>query len=275
MKRFNIVVLNYKRLHSFLSNFDRIEAFDPSQDKITILTCSPSEDERQRVKDFSEKYQVQVRYLTRRNFGIDQCARVEYFSGKIDNLQELLDTEYIFQFQEHYLDVKAPYSKWGAEEKFRVKGDVVPDNIIFDLDSLSRVFRENRIAAAFCDRNHPCWFQRAGSTYIAPNGGNFILSTKQINDPYIQRELNGMYHNCDNTYGWAVYAEYKWGELFFSEGRAYYDIKRDKIYSHFPRDQFYVSPDPVDALYDFYEGSSVKRILYKAKAGINKLVKSR
>jgi hypothetical protein len=174
MNRFNILVLNYRRLHSFLDNFGKIKAFDPLQDRITILTCSPSAEEKQQVKDFSEKNQVQVKYLTRRNYGIDQGARVEYFLGKIEDLSEILNTEYIFQFQDHYLDIDAPYSNWGEKENFRIKGDVVPDNVVFDLNLLSHIFRENEIIAAFCDRNNPCWFQREG-LHILPHVEGIIF----------------------------------------------------------------------------------------------------
>ena len=275
MRRFNILVLNYKRLPSFLGNFDKIKGFDSSQDRITILTCSPSEEETQLVKAFSEKYEVEVKYQIRRNFGIDQGARVEYFTGKVDTLQEVLDAEYIFQFQEHYLDIQAPYSRWGKELNFRIKGDVVPDNVTFDLNSLSHVFRENKIAAAFCDRNNPCWFQRAGYTYIAPNGGNYFLNTSLIKNDYVQTELKRMYQNCDDTYRWALYAEYKLGELFFKEGNSYCDIKRDKVYSKFPKEEFYLSPDPVDELYSFYERNLVNKIIHKAKTGIESFLKNK
>jgi hypothetical protein len=275
MRRFNILVLNYTRLPSFLGNFGKIKGFDSSQDRVTILTCSPSEEETQQVKAFSEKYEVEVKYQIRRNFGIDQGARVEYFTGKIDNLQEVLDAEYIFQFQEHYLDTKAPYSRWGKELNFKIKGDVVPDNVTFDLNLLSHVFRENKIAAAFCDRNNPSWFQRAGYTYIAPNGGNFILNTKQITNYHVQRELKRMHYNCDNTYRWATYAEYKWGELFFMEGKSYYDIKRNKVYSKFPKEEFYLSPDPINELYGYYERNLVNKIVYKAKSGIRTFLKDK
>ena len=271
MIRFNILVLNYKRLPSFLGNFDKIKGFNSSQDRITILTCSPSEEETQQVKAFSAKYEVEVKYQIRRNYGIDQGAKVEYFTGKVDTLQEVLDTEYIFQFQEHYLDIKAPYSRWGKELNFKIKGDVVPDNVTFDLDLLSHVFRENKIAAAFCDRNNPCWFQRAGYTYIAPNGGNYFLNTSLIKNDYVQTELKRMYQNCDNTYRWALYAEYKFGELLFKEGNSYYDIKRDKVYSKFPREEFYLSPDPIDELYGFYERNLVNKIIHKSITGIKSL----
>jgi len=214
-----------------------------------------------------------VTYLTRENFGIDQGARVEYFGGKIEDLREVLDTEYIFQFQDHYLDTEAEYSRWGPELNFRTKGDVVPENIIFDLNTLHDVLISNEIAAAFCDRNNPCWFQRNGVTHIAPNGGNYILHTKQLEDKNVQRELARMYRSCDNTYQWAVYAEFKWGELFFNEGNTYYDIKRDKVYSKFPKDEFYVSPDPVSKLYGFYEENLLGRILLRSNAAVKTLAR--
>ena len=273
MKRFNILVLNYKRLHSFLNNFDKISGFDRLRDKITILSCSPSTEERQQVKAFSEKYHLQATYLTRRNFGIDQCARVEYFSGKIEDFREVLHTEYIFQFQEHYLDTEAAYSRWGPELNCRIKGDVVPGNVIFALHSLHDILRSNEIAAAFCDRNNPCWFQRNGVTHIAPNGGNYVLNTRQLEDKNIQTELARMYRRCDNTYQWALYAEFKWGELFFNEGNTYYDIKRDKVYSKFPKEEFYVSPDPVSKLYGYYEGNVLDRILLRSNVAVKTLVR--
>jgi hypothetical protein len=273
MRRFDIVVLSYKRLSSFLNNFDKIKSFDSSQDRITILSCSPSEEETQQVRAFSETYEVGINYQIRPNLGIDQGARIEYFIGNIDSLQDVLDAEYIFQFQEHYLDIKAPYSRWGKELNFKIKGDVVPDNVTFDLNLLSHVFRQHKIAAAFCDRNNPCWFQRAGYSYIAPNGGNFFLSTRHINNDLVQRELKRLYHKCDNTRGWALYAEFKLGELLFKEGNNYYDIKRDKVYVKFPQDEFYVSPDPVKELYNFYERNLVNKIIDKSKTGIKNFFK--
>jgi hypothetical protein len=273
MQRFNILVLNHNRLSSFVDNFDKIRGFNSSQDRITILTCSPSEEETQQIKAFSEKYELEARYLARRNFGIDQGARIEYFTGLIDSLEEVLDTEYIFQFQDHYLDIQAPYSRWGKEFNFRIKGDVVPDNVTFDLNLLSGTFRQNDIAAAFCDRNNPCWFERAGRRHIAPNGGNYLLSTDQIKSSYAQTELKNVYQKCDDTYRWALYAEYKLGEILFKEGKRYYDIKRDKIYSEFPKDEFYISPDPVQELYDDYEAGPLNKTIRRLRSRISAIAR--
>jgi hypothetical protein len=42
---------------------------------------------------------------------------------------------------------------------------------------------------------------------------------------------------------------------------SYYDIKRDKVYAKFPKEEFYVSPDPVNTLYDYYEDNILDRIV--------------
>ena len=119
----------------------------------------------------------------------------------------------------------------------------------------------------------PVGFQREGYTYIAPNGGNYFLNTSQIKNDYVQTELKRMYHSCDNTYHWALYAEYKLGELLFKEGNSYYDIKRDKVYSKFPKEEFYLSGDPINELYGFYERNLVNKIIDKSKSVMKDFVK--
>jgi hypothetical protein len=51
-----------------------------------------------------------------------------------------------------------------------------------------------------------------------------------------------------NERGWV--ADY--GALIFEEGRRFYDIKRDRVFSTWERDLFYVSPDDVAGLYARY-----------------------
>src|SRR5690242_3892527 len=96
-RRFDVVVLTYERLGSFLGNFDRIQAFDPIRDRITIVSCSPSAAEAEEIREFERKRGLTVRYLTRENRGIDQLARAEYFTGAVGSLEENLAYAYIFQ----------------------------------------------------------------------------------------------------------------------------------------------------------------------------------
>src|SRR5215510_4342744 len=83
MKRFDIVVFNYERLDSWLRNVGRLQGFDPNLDRITIVSCSPSEKETALVRGFEAARAIRVRYLTRENRGIDQLARVDYFTGGV------------------------------------------------------------------------------------------------------------------------------------------------------------------------------------------------
>ena len=43
-----------------------------------------------------------------------------------------------------------------------------------------------------------------------------------------------------------------WGVAFFEEGRRFYDIKRDRIFSAWNPDEFYFAPDNVAQLHDYY-----------------------
>ena len=161
---------------------------------------------------------------------MDQLARIEYFTGGVGTLDENLAYDFIFQMQDHYLDTEASFSHWGPELNFRVKGDVVPDGTVFDLPALYEKLIANDLSGAFCDRHNPCWFQLGTHRYIAPNGGNFIILTTAVRDAQSYQLCLSLRNVCDNTYLWAVFAEFMWGVAFFEEGRRFYDIKRDRVF---------------------------------------------
>jgi hypothetical protein len=50
-----------------------------------------------------------------------------------------------------------------------------------------------------------------------------------------------------------VYAEFKWGELLFPEGRRVYDLARDRLMTEWKRDELYVAPDDYAALFRRYD----------------------
>lgn len=262
--RFDIVVFNYQRLWSFLNNFsERITGFDPWQDRVTIVTASPSTEEARAIEQFAVTHGITARYLERENRGLAELARVDYFTGRVGSLEANLTAEFVFQMQDHYLDAEAAWSHWGPELQHRVKGDVVPDGIVFDLDVLHAKLTTEHLAGAFADRNHPCWFTHDGRRYIAPNGGNFIVRSTAIRNPGVQAQCERLRRVCDGSYAWAVYAEFVWGLMFFPEGQAFYDIKRDRIFNLWPREQFYVSPDDVAGLFAVYGpglGPTVRRL---------------
>src|SRR5262245_30643896 len=252
MKRFDIVVFNHERLDSWFRNADRIQSFVPSLDRITIVSCSPSEKEYALVRDFEAQRGCRLRYLTRENRGYAELARIDYYTGRVGTLEENLAYEFVFQMQDHYLDTDSSFSHWGPKLGNRVKGDVVPDGTIFDLSSIYDKLNRENLAGAFCDRTNPCWFTIGSRRYIAPSGGNFIVRSSAIRDVRVYSHCQSLRRVCDDSYAWAVYVEFMWGKAFFEEGKKFYDLKRDRIFSTWDRDLFYIAPDNFPALHACY-----------------------
>jgi hypothetical protein len=249
-RRFDICVWNYKRVDLFLDNFERIENFDPERDRITIASCSPSADESHRIREFELDTGLVVRYLTRENRGIDQLARCDYFTGRVGSRDDNLSYAYIFQMQEHYLDTESSASRWDSGS---LKSDTVPDGQVFDLDRMERLAAEHDLHGFFADRANPCYVEVDGERYVAPCGGNYTIRTDLVARPEVQATLRHLIRTCDGTYPWAVYAEFKWGPVFFHEGRRFWDLKRDRLYERWSREEFYVAPDDYPALMRRYE----------------------
>jgi len=251
-KRFDIVIFNYKRLETWFRNIHRFRGLDPATDRITVVSCSPSPEELALVRAFEAERGFDIRYLTRGNRGLGELARIDYFTGEVGNLSENLAYEFIFQMQDHYLDTDSACSHWGPELNYRVKGDVVPDNTVFDLPSLHEKLVAEDLSGGFCDRNNPCWFTLGRRRYVAPNGGNFIIRSSDVRNTRVYRLCKALRKVCDNSHPWAVYAEFMWGVAFFEEGRRFYDIKRDRIFSAWDPHEFYFAPDNVAQLHNYY-----------------------
>lgn len=262
-RRFDLVVLNYERLRSFLANFDRITAFDPARDRITIVSCSPSQAETDALRAFEREHGLRVRYLTRANRGIDQLARAEYFTGAVGSLEENLAYAFIFQMQDHYLDPEDPGSRWGPELGYGMKGDVVPDGVVFDLDAMEELAREYDLTGFFCDRNDPSFMSIEGRRYVAPSGGNFVIRTDVVAERDAQLACGRLIDVCDDTYAWAVYAEFAWGPIFFHESRRFYDLKRERLFERWNAEDFYHPPDDIPKLMRRFEGPALRRAVMR------------
>ena len=277
--RFDVVVLNHRRLELFARNFDRrIDGFRPDRDRVTVLSCSPSPEESELIRAFESEHGFEVRYLTRENRGIDQLARAQYFAGDVGSLEENTSHRFIFQFQEHYLDSEDPSSRWGEDEGFRVKGDVVPDGVVFHLDRMERLADEHDLSGFFADRNDPSHVELDGRRYIAPSGGNFTIATRDVLRDDAQAATRDIIRTCDGSYAWALYAEYMWGVVFFPEGRRFYDLKRERIFSAWSPEDFYRTPDDYARLKRRYERPALQRALLRggdrAKSALARAVRS-
>jgi hypothetical protein len=260
MNRFDIVVWNYDRLELFFRNFHKIRNFDPVRDRITIVSTSPSMAESHRVEAFEREHKVEMRYLPRRNYGIDQLGRAEYFTGRVGDLDENLSHAYILQMQDHYLDLTSDASRSGPELGFKIKEDVVPDDFAFDLDRMEQLGATHDLKGFFCDRADPWLFSLAASNYIAPNGGNFTIRTAAVRDEPVQRACRDLMRSCDNRWDWAVYAEFMWGVIFFQEGERFYDLKRDRLFEKWNEEAFSRSYEPIfHRLKRFYDRPALVR----------------
>lgn len=245
-RRFEIVVFNFRRLRCFTAHIGKLLNFDRRCDRLTIVSSSPSAAERNLVHELSAALSAEVRYLSRRNYGMAELARAEFFAGKLSRDNEHFQYPYLFQFQDHYLDTEASCSRWEATGL--VKGDVIPDGMVIDLDELHAKLTSGNLDGAFCDRNHPSWFQLGERPFVAPSGGNFVIATRLLQPDPVQQQLRRLMDSCDGKYSWALFAEFFWGELLFGEGGRFLDLRRRQVYSSWPREQFYVPPDDYRAL---------------------------
>ncbi len=251
--RFDVVVFKHRRLKSFVNHFDKLRRLRPDVDRVTIVSCSPSAAETQLVREFAQSHDVTLRYLVRSNYGLGEFARAQYFTGQLGGSADLANYRYVFHMQDHYLDCDSPASRWGAELGHRVKGDAVPDGIEFDLDEIAQLIEREELSGVFCDRNDPAWFTIGSRRFVAPSGGNCILRMSDVLAPAAQQACQDLMRTCDNKYRWAIYAEFMWGAIFFGEGRRFYDLKRKQLFSEWPQECFYDSPDDFDQIRAYYE----------------------
>jgi hypothetical protein len=273
--RFDIVVINYKRAESFTNNAWRLGKLS-ERDRVSFLTASPSAEEEAVVRQWAEQSGATVRYVRHPNRGIDQLERCEYFLGEIGGGTNALDSEYIFTMQDHYLDIDAPWSKWGPRYGNSIKGDVVPD-LVFDLDEIDRRMKSEGCVAAFADRNNPCWLVVDGRRHIAPSGGNFIVRTDQLRGDGFRKGVRHLLDVCDNAWTWALYVEFSWGPLLFHEGVPVLDIKRNRVFTRFDREDFYVAADDFRALHRRYAPTltgAVLRSYWNSRRGVAQFVRS-
>ena len=238
-RRFEIVVLNHRRLHLFFRNFGRVRGFDPARDRLTVVSCSPSDSETALVKAFEAEHGLPVRYLIRPNLGMEQRARLDYFTGQVGTVEDNLGARFVFQMQDHYLAADDPASRWGAEFDHGLKGDVAPEDLIFDLDAIERLDAELLLDGFFADRNDPCLVEWEGRRYIAPNGSNFGIRGELLREPGSQRAFRHMLEVFERGTPWLTYCEYSWGRFLFPEGRRLYDLKRDKLVTEWTSGEFH------------------------------------
>jgi hypothetical protein len=172
---------------------------------------------------------------------MEQRARLEYFLGKVGSRRENLAPRFVFQMQDHYLAPEHPASRWGPELDHRLKGDVAPDDLSFDLDEIERIAGRHDIHGFFADRLDPVLIEDGGRRYVVPNGSNFAIRTDVLRSAGVQaacRRMLRVYGLERELTHWLTFCEYNWGRVLFHEGRRFYDVKRDRVYDEWDPAEF-------------------------------------
>lgn len=234
MDRFHLVVFNCERISLFLDNFHKIRNFDPEQDKIYILDCSSNHKKEQKkvanfLKEKGWEFNKQVHYIVRRNWGVDQGARIDYFSLFTKNYCDSLP-QYIWQFQEHYFDLTSPASRYPVEfPKIggQIKADVSPDNLIVDLDECEKIYEQDpAVAMLYAARLKMILFSHTdGREWFYANGGNYCIRTSYALEVYDKKLLDSykMIY-VGGKPNWAMFVEIDQGYRLTRKGVKWYDL---------------------------------------------------
>jgi len=229
--RFDIVVFNFEHIVSLVDYFDKIKNFRPDRDRLLVLDCSINHaSEKQRVEEFARErgwnFGKEVQVIKRRNWGIDQGARVDYLSWLHQVTNRPL---YIWQFQEHYLDLVSPWSIWQENDPMpagEIKNDTIPDNLEIDLDHCELVYENNEdISVIYADRGKlGIYSHEDGSESFYAGGANFSVRTSDALESFRPDILDSYRAIYDGTYEWALFMELDIGRQLTCEGRKWHDL---------------------------------------------------
>jgi len=237
--RFDIVVFNYEHIVSLVDHFDKIRNFRPDRDRLLILDCSINHAaEKQRVDEFARgrgwNFGKEVQVIERKNWGIDQGARVDYFSWLHQSTNR---PRYIWQFQEHYLDLVSPWSIWQEDSPMpagEIKNDTIPDNLVIDLDECERIYESNpNVGVVYADRGKLGIFSHEdGSEWFYAGGANFSVRTSDALRAFPAEVLESYRAIYDGTYEWALFMELDIGRQLTCEGREWHDLVTHQEFSN-------------------------------------------
>ena len=229
--RFHVVVFNFERINSFLDNFDKVQNFRPDRDRLVVLDCSLNHTtQRSLVSEFAQKRNwtlgKELKFIQRKNWGIDQGARIDYFAA----LQKTKNPpKFIWQFQEHYLDLESPWSIWPEDTPKiggQLKEDTIPDGLEIDLDRCERVYTENPdVSVIYADRaklgvfTHP-----EGHEWFYADGANFSVRMPDALDAFPLDTLSTYKSIYDGSYEWTLFMEMDICRRLTMRARKWYDL---------------------------------------------------
>ena len=225
--RFDVVVFNFERIASFLDNTGKIQNFRPERDRLIVLDCSNNHAaQKQAVEEFARKHGWRAKVVQRKNWGIDQGARIDYFTAlrKMQN-----PPQFIWQFQEHYLDLESPWSIWPTDMPQiggEIKQDVLPDEFQIDLDACERIYEDNPdVSVLYADRAKLGVFTHDdGNEWFYADGANFSVRTADVLDVFPPDVLSTYKSIYDGSYNWTLFMEMDICRRLTRPGKHWYDL---------------------------------------------------
>ena len=225
--RFHVVVFNFERIASFLDNSDKLQNFRPDRDRLIVLDCSVNHDsQKQAVLDFARQRGWKAKVIQRKNWGIDQGGRIDYFTA-LRKMQH--PPRFIWQFQEHYLDLQSPWSIWPRDQPLiggQLKQDTIPDGVFVDLDRCEEIYEDSSVSVIYADRAKLGIFTHDdGNEWFYADGANFSARTSDVLDVF-QPEILSTYTSIyDGSYNWTLFMEMDICRRLTRTGRRWYDLE--------------------------------------------------
>lgn len=236
MIRFHVVVFNFERINSFLNHFDKITNFSPVKDRIVILDCSRNwRSQTEEVVNFAQRHGWEIgreiKFLRRRNWGIDQGARIDYLQSLFNDPNP---PQFIWQFQEHYLDLESPWSFLDNDNSDigrQLKADTIPDNVRIDLDLCETVYRQHSaVQVIYADRKNVGVFKYSSDPSFYADGANFSVRTSYALQS-LPREMLASYKMIyDASYTWTLFIELDIGRRLTQDGAYWYDLVTSSLF---------------------------------------------
>ena len=233
--RFHVVVLNFERIASFLDNANKIQNFRPDRDRLIVLDCSVNHAaQKQAVLEFAQQRGWTALVVQRKNWGIDQGARVDYFTA-LPKMK--YPPKFIWQFQEHYLDLESPWSIWPSEMPQiggQLKQDVLPDDYRINLDHCERIYEENRqVSVLYADRAKLGVFTHDdGNEWFYADGANFSARTSDVLEAFPPEVLSTYKSIYDGSYNWTLFMEMDICRRLTRPGRHWFDLVTGEHFAH-------------------------------------------
>ncbi|HKR21818.1 MAG TPA: hypothetical protein VJS17_04445, partial [Pyrinomonadaceae bacterium] len=224
--RFHVVVFNFERIASFLDNSDKLLNFRPDRDRLIVLDCSVNHDsQKQAVLDFARERGWKAKVIQRKNWGIDQGARVDYFTA-LRKMQH--PPRFIWQFQEHYFDLESPWSIWPKDHREfpgQLKQDVIPDDLAIDLDRCEEIYEESSVSVLYADRAKLDIFTHDdGNEWFYADGANFSARTSDVLEVFQLPILSTYTSIYDGSYNWTLFMEMDICRRLTRPGRQWHDL---------------------------------------------------